>query len=418
MTFTTDKEEERVVLIGIYTPDSDLILDELERLADTAGAVVVGRMTQKRETFSRTHYFGKGKLNELKEMITETNATGVICDDELTASQMRQMSDVLGSKVMDRTLLILDIFAKHAVSAEGKVQVELAQLKYNLSHLTGLGKQLSRLGGGIGTRGPGEKKLETDRRQIRERIHELNRELKTIETHRETQRGKRQRKGIPVIALVGYTNSGKSTLMNQITDADVLVEDKLFATLDTTTRKISMPSGADYLFTDTVGFIRKLPHNLVNAFKATLDELKYADILIHVVDASDDEREEQMEAVYGVLSQLVDNGKPIITAFNKIDKENVSTPLPKDMCALKTVSVSAKEGAGMELLLLTIEETIKSFKSLIKVLIPYTEGHLVELIHKNCEPIHSEHTEAGVYIEAFANDEFRGRFKDYYFIKE
>ncbi len=300
--YNTGEEKEKVILIGIDYDnngyDAESCLDELYDLAKTAGADCVGRMIQKREGIHKAHYFGKGKLEELKAYIKETGATGIICDDELTANQMKNMEKILETKIMNRTLLILDIFAARAHSAEGKVQVELAQLKYSLSHLTGQGASLSRLGGGIGTRGPGEKKLETDRRNISDRISELNRELKEIEKHRKVLREKRMKNKIPVIALAGYTNAGKSTLMNSITNAGVLEEDKLFATLDTTTRKVKLPSGAEYLFTDTVGFIQKLPHNLIKAFKSTLEEDKYPDISLHLVDSSIISRYQNIKVVY------------------------------------------------------------------------------------------------------------------------
>lgn len=417
MIYETEKETERVILVGVDTGDGEFdtesCLDELGDLAKTAGAEVVGRLIQKREAINRATYLGKGKIEELKNYIEMVEATGIICDDELSQNQIRNLENTLDTKVMNRTLLILDIFAQRASSAEGKVQVELAQLKYNLAHLTGRGKEMSRLGGGIGTRGPGEKKLETDRRNISDRIADLNRELKEIERHRGVLREKRIETGVPVIALVGYTNAGKSTLLNTLTGAGVLAEDKLFATLDTTTRAVETESGAKYLFTDTVGFIQKLPHHLIKAFKATLEEAKYADILVHVVDASNPKRNEQMNTVYRTLKELGADNKPVITVYNKIDKENVEKPLFTDKMALETISISAKKGLNIDTLLEKTEEIIKSFKKSIKVLIPYNMGHLLSIIHGNCEITESENRAEGYYFELYADEEAENRLKDY-----
>lgn len=417
MLYDTEKEIERVVLVGIDTGDGEFdiesCLDELGDLAKTAGAEVVGRLIQKREAINRATYLGKGKIEELKIYIEMVEATGIICDDELNPNQIRNLENALNTKVMNRTLLILDIFAQRASSAEGKVQVELAQLKYNLAHLTGRGKEMSRLGGGIGTRGPGEKKLETDRRNIADRIADLNRELKEIEKHRGVLREKRMGTGVPVIALVGYTNAGKSTLLNTLTGAGVLAEDKLFATLDTTTRAVETESGAKYLFTDTVGFIQKLPHNLIKAFRATLEEAKYADILVHVVDASNSKRNEQMNIVYQTLKELGADNKPVITVYNKIDKEGVETPLFTDKRALETISISAKKGLNIDTLLSKTEEIIKSFKRSIKVIIPYNMGHLLSVIHGSCEITLSENRDEGYYFELYADDEVENRLKQY-----
>lgn len=414
--YDTDKEIEKVILVGIDNENSifgiDKCLDELEELCITAGAEVIGRLIQKREGIHSGHYIGKGKLEELKNLIEEKEATGIVCDDELTMTQIRNMENQLNTKVMNRTLVILDIFAKRASSSEGKLQVELAQLKYNLSHLTGQGKALSRLGGGIGTRGPGEKKLETDRRIIADRIIELNRQLKEIERHRQVIREKRLKNNIPIVALVGYTNAGKSTILNYLTDAKVLAEDKLFATLDTTARKLQLPLGNNCIFIDTVGFIQKLPHNLIKAFRATLEEIKYADILVHVVDSSNPARVEQIETVYKTLKELSCFNKPIIIAFNKIDRD-VERPFEFDDRAVRKVSFSAKTGEGMEEFLLTVDEVIKSFKSLVKVIIPYDKGYLVNILHDKSDIIEQQYREAGTYVEFYCNDEILGQFKDY-----
>ena len=416
-TYETKEEEEKVVLIGVDNDkdimDIDSSLNELEELVRTAGGIVIGKMVQKREGIHKAHYFGKGKIEELKAYVEELGANGVVCDDELTASQIRNMEKMLNIKVMNRTLVILDIFAKRASSAEGKVQVELAQLKYKLTHLTGQGTSLSRLGGGIGTRGPGEKKLETDRRNIADRIAELNRELKQIERHRQVVREKRLKNNMPIVAFVGYTNAGKSTLLNKITNAGVLAMDKLFATLDTTTRKIELDSGRDYLFTDTVGFIQKLPHNLVKAFRATLEETKYADILVHVVDCSNSAREQQMQIVYKTLKDLDCLNKPIITVFNKIDKENVEKPFPKDDFAIHTLEISAKKGLGIEKMLFTIEEVIKSFKKSISIVIPYEKSNIIGIIHGRCEVIKNENRDDGMFFEIFADEEMEARLKEF-----
>ena len=351
--FETEKEVERVILVavddGTNEFDAESCLDELEDLANTADAVVVGRMIQKLGAINRATYLGSGKIDELKAFAEMKDATGVICDDELSPVQIRNLENALNLKVMSRTLVILDIFAKRAMSAEGKVQVELAQLRYNLSHLTGRGKEMSRLGGGIGTRGPGEKKLEVDRRRIADRISDLNKNLKEIERHRSLLRENRNNQ-TPVIALVGYTNAGKSTLLNALTGAGVLAEDKLFATLDTTTRAVETQSGANYLFTDTVGFIQKLPHGLIKAFRATLEEAKYADLLVHVVDASNPKRREQMNTVYKTLAELGADKKPIVTVYNKIDKDDKKAENRKEI--VKTdkpiIKISAVTKEGIE----------------------------------------------------------------------
>lgn len=350
--------KEKVILVGVSTDDHDdteKSLDELEELALTAGAVTVGRVIQNLSQIHPVTYVGKGKLDEIKDLLWETEATGIICDDELSPIQLGNMEDALNTKIMDRTLIILDIFANRASTNEGKIQVELAQLKYRQSRLVGLGKSLSRLGGGIGTRGPGEKKLEMDRRLIKGRIAQLNRELKDVKRHREVTREQRSRNQVPVIAIVGYTNAGKSTLLNTLTGADVLEEDKLFATLDPTTRNLKLPSKQEVLLTDTVGFIRKLPHHLIEAFKSTLEEAKYADIILHVVDASNPQMDEQMYIVYETLMNLEVKNKPVITAFNKQDKVDGEVIL-RDFKADHVVNISAKTGEGLENLQNVIEE--------------------------------------------------------------
>lgn len=406
------KEEiEKVILVGVSVEDADdteKSLDELEELAKTAGAVTVGRVIQNREMIHPGTYVGKGKIDEIKELLWETEATGIICDDELSPVQLGNLQDALDTKVMDRTLIILDIFAARASTNEGKIQVELAQLKYRQSRLTGLGKSLSRLGGGIGTRGPGEKKLEMDRRLIKGRIAQLNRELKEVKRHREVTREQRNRTRIPVVAIVGYTNAGKSTLLNKLTGASVLSEDKLFATLDPTTRGLKLPSKQEVLFTDTVGFIRKLPHHLIEAFKSTLEEAKYADIILHVVDTSNPQMDEQMYIVYETFRNLGVEDKTIITAFNKQDKEGAETIL-RDFKADYVVRISAKTGFGFEELLGTIEKILRERKIEIERVYEYQEAGKIQLIRKYGELLAEEYREDGIYVRAFVPREIYGK---------
>ncbi len=405
------KETERVILVGVSVDDSDdteKSLDELEELAKTAGAVTVGRIVQNREQIHPGTYVGKGKLEEIKDMIWETEATGIICDDELSPVQLGNLQDELDTKIMDRTLIILDIFASRASTNEGKIQVELAQLKYRQSRLTGLGKSLSRLGGGIGTRGPGEKKLEMDRRLIKGRIAQLNRELKEVKRHREVTRDQRNRTRIPVIAIVGYTNAGKSTLLNKLTGASVLEEDKLFATLDPTTRGLKLPSKQEVLLTDTVGFIRKLPHHLIEAFKSTLEEAKYADIILHVVDTSNPQMDEQMYIVYETLRNLEVVDKTVITAFNKQDKMEAD-PVIRDFKADYTVKISAKTGYGLDMLQEVIETVLRERKIEIARLYDYNEAGKIQLIRKYGELLEEEYREDGVYVRAFVSKEIYGQ---------
>ena len=412
--------EERLIIFAVEQEsrkyqaaiEIDGSLDELEELIDTAGGAAVARITQKRPRIHPGHYFGKGKVGELKMMMDTYEATGVVCDDELSPAQLRNLESMLDAKVVDRTMVILDIFAGRALSGEGKIQVELAQLKYRLTRLTGQGVSMSRLGGGIGSKGPGEKKLETDRRYIKDRIDELNKEADEIKVHRELLRLQREKKGTPVVSLVGYTNSGKSTIINYLTDAGVLAEDKLFATLDTTTRKVSLPNSSEILLTDTVGFIQKLPHQLIQAFRATLEELQFADILLHVVDASSPKREEHMAVVYKTLEDLGCKDTPVITIFNKMDRD-IALPLPIDELARDTCEISAVSGMGMDGMLQKVEELLKTFRTSLKALIPYTEGSLVSWVHGRCEILTEEHTPEGVLLEVYVDEESAMRLGKY-----
>lgn len=401
--FKIEEVEEKVILVGVSLSDGDDAEDSLLELAElvkTAGAEVVGTAIQSRDSIHPGTYVGKGKLQEIRQMIIEFGATGIVCDDELSPAQIRNMEDELDTKVMDRTLIILDIFAARASTSEGKIQVELAQLKYRLSRLTGLGIALSRLGGGIGTRGPGEKKLEMDRRLIKNRIAQLNRELEEVRKHREVTRGQRSRNQTKVAAIVGYTNAGKSTLLNTMTNAQVLEEDKLFATLDPTTRNLKLDSGQEILLTDTVGFIRKLPHHLVEAFRSTLEEAKYADMIIHVVDASNPQKEKQMHIVYETLDMLGVKDKKIVTLFNKLDKVEENEIL-HDFKADKTLKISAKSGEGLTQFKEVLEEILREDKKLLEGIFPYNQGGQLTVIRKYGELLEEEYRENGIYVKAF-----------------
>ena len=406
--YEVEQETERVILVGVSQQDGDDAEDsvaELAELVETAGAVVVGTLIQKRENIHPGTYVGTGKVFELEELIEETGATGIVCDDELSPAQLKNLEEALKTKVMDRTLIILDIFAARASTSGGKIQVELAQLKYRLSRLSGLGRSLSRLGGGIGTRGPGEKKLEMDRRLINSRVAQLNRELKEVQRHREVNRQQRKRSGIPVVAVVGYTNAGKSTLLNHLTNAEVLEEDKLFATLDPTTRILELTNHQKVLMTDTVGFIRKLPHHLIDAFRSTLEEAKYADIILHVVDASNPQMDKQMYIVYDTLRNLEVEGKKIITAFNKTDRIGQPEPL-HDFRAERTVHISAKYGDGLEDLKNILEEILREEKDFLECTIPYRDAGVIQKIREKGELLSEEYREDGIFVRAWVPKEF------------
>ncbi len=406
--------EERVILVGVamqrQEEETKASLVELEALAKTAGAITIGSVIQNRERVHPGTYIGKGKIEELKNLIYELGATGIICDDELSPAQLKNLEFELDAKVIDRTILILDIFAKHAHTREGKIQVELAQLKYSLSRLAGLGASLSKLGGGIGTRGPGEKKLEMDRRYVRDRISFLKNELEEVKKHRELIREGRKRIGKPVLAIVGYTNAGKSTVLNQLTNAGVLQADKLFATLDPTTRNLCLPEGKEVMLTDTVGFVRKLPHHLIQAFKSTLEEAAFSDLLIHVVDCSNPQANKHIEVVYETLEKLGAGDKPVLTVFNKIDKEGADLCL-KDLKAFKSINISAKNKENFEEMLGIIEQKLLEDKILIKKIIPYQDGNILSAIRTYGQIIIERYENEGTYVEAYVDNVIASKYK-------
>lgn len=409
-----EKKAERVILVGVCVSgkeeETEDSLKELSELAATAGACCAGMIIQAREQMHPSTYVGKGKVAEIKDLLWETEATGIICDDELSPVQMKNLQDELDVKVMDRTLVILDIFAARASTSEGKIQVELAQLKYRQTRLTGFGAAMSRLGGGIGTRGPGEKKLEMDRRLIKSRIAALNRELKDVKRHREITREQRSRSYTPVAAIVGYTNAGKSTLLNTLTGAGILAEDKLFATLDPTTRKLKLPGGQELLLTDTVGFIGKLPHHLIDAFRSTLEEAKYADFILHVVDVSNPQMDRQMYTVYETLENLGVKDKPVVTIFNKLDRMEVPQII-RDFRADYTLSLSAKTGNGVPELLELLEAALRDRKVAVEELYSYADLSKLQLIRKFGELEEEEYREDGVFIRAYVPADLYERVK-------
>ncbi|MCR4656491.1 MAG: GTPase HflX [Lachnospiraceae bacterium] len=394
---------ERYILVAASTGDcesAEASLSELAMLVDTAGGKAVAKTVQSLDRINSATYVGKGKAEELTRLMEEFEADGIVCDDELTPVQIRNLSEITGKKVIDRTILILDIFAAHSRTAEGKLQVEMAQLKYRASHLTGAGQALSRLGGGIGTRGPGEKKLESDRRAIRKRISVLSGELEKLKKSRETARKRRMQSRIPVIAIAGYTNAGKSTLLNRLTSSDVPEEDKLFATLDPTTRSCILPGGGKVLFTDTVGFINKLPHHLIDAFRSTLEEAGFSDMILHVVDASDPECELHMKVVHDTLKELGVLDKPMITVFNKMDIVCDGVFL-RDPAADAVVKISAKDGEGIETLLSTVQDIILNGQTYINKIIGYSEAGIIERIRSTGYLIKEEYLPGGILVEAY-----------------
>ena len=406
-----DDIRERVILVGVDTEGGETAersLDELAELAATAGAEVTGRLIQTRECVHPATYIGRGKLIELKELLWETEATGIICDDELSSTQLGNLEEELDCKVLDRTLLILDIFAARAVSGEGKIQVELAQLRYRASRLSGLGRSLSRLGGGIGTRGPGEKKLEMDRRLIRERISRLKKELADVERHRELLRSQRNQSGMKVAALVGYTSAGKSSIENALTNAGILEDAMLFSTLDTTTRALQLDGTQEILLTETVGFIRKLPHHLIEAFKSTLEEAKYADIIIHVVDVSNPRMDEQMYVVYDTLRQMGAEGKPVITLFNKQDRLEKEES-HKDFQADYSIATSAKTGQGLDKLKAALLEIIRRDQIYVERLYPFADAGKIQMIRSKGQLLSEEYLPEGIQIKAYVPQDVYGK---------
>ena len=410
-TYENEQIEEKVILVGISEQDGDDAEDSLAELAElvkTAGAVVVGTLIQRRETIHPGTYVGTGKVDEIAQLLAATGATGIVCDDELSPAQMKNLESILATKVMDRTLIILDIFAARATTSEGKIQVELAQLKYRLSRLSGLGKTMSRLGGGIGTRGPGEKKLEIDRRLINDRIAQLNRELKEVVKHRDITRAKREKNDVPVVAIVGYTNAGKSTLLNHLTDAEVLEEDKLFATLDPTTRMLELDGHQQVLLTDTVGFIRKLPHHLIEAFKSTLEEAKYADYIFHVVDASNPQMDKQMHIVYETLDRLGVKNKKIVTLFNKLDQRTEEEPL-QDFRADHILMISAARNEGLDKIKDLLQEMLREDKVYVERVVPYAQAGIIQLVREKGELVSEEYVPEGIAIKAYVPMEVYGK---------
>ena len=414
----------KAVLVGIVTRDTngeevEKELDELARLLDTAGGEEVARLVQNKETPDPRTVIGSGKIWELSELCRNNGVKLVVFDAELSPSQIRNIEDDLGDdiSVIDRSMLILDIFALHATTGEGKLQVELAQLRYTAPRLIGKGTELSRLGGGIGTRGPGESKLESDRRHMKRRIVALESELEELEKNRMTMRASRDRSQIPQIAIVGYTNAGKSTLLNTLTDAGILAENKLFATLDPTTRKLKLPCGETVLLTDTVGFIRKLPHHLVKAFKSTLDEAVYADILMIVIDAHDDEAKAQLEVTETLLAELGAAGKPTIYVYNKCDL-GVSSELPSYVANNEdpnhiVCAISAKSGQGIDTLLEKVEEIIHQGKSKVTFVIPNSEQGALNILYKNATVESVDYGYEGVTVVATVDQKVRGMLKKY-----
>ena len=408
--------QERAVLVGLnadcFRADqiaTDETLEELEALLETAGGFCTGKVLQNRHTPDAHSFIGEGKAQEVRMLVEFTNSTMVVFDNELSPGHIRALEEILGVTVLDRSALILDIFAQRAKTREGRLQVELAQYKYLLPRLSGMGKSLSRQGGGIGTRGPGETKLESDRRHIRERITRLERELEQVRQVRSVQRERRMKNSVPVVAIVGYTNAGKSTLLNQLTDAGIPANNRLFDTLDTTSRQLTVSDNLDVILSDTVGFIAKLPHHLVDAFRATLEELEYADLLLHVIDSADPNREEHIAVVEKLIAKLAKPGTQVLRCYNKaelVSPEDI--PVGDDV-----VKMSAKLGVGMEALLKAIERTLGHSRHHITVTLPYSMGGMVETLHNNAQVLSTEYTGDGIVVETVVDDILYGRLKAY-----
>ena len=408
--------QERAVLVGLnadcFRADqtaTDETLEELEALLETAGGFCTGKVLQNRHTPDAHSFIGEGKAQEVRMLVEFTNSTMVVFDNELSPGHIRALEEILGVTVLDRRALILDIFAQRAKTREGRLQVELAQYKYLLPRLSGMGKSLSRQGGGIGTRGPGETKLESDRRHIRERITRLERELEQVRQVRSVQRERRMKNSVPVGAIVGYTNAGKSTLLNRLTDAGIPANNRLFDTLDTTSRQLTVSDNLDVILSDTVGFIAKLPHHLVDAFRATLEELEYADLLLHVIDSADPNREEHIAVVEKLIAKLAKPGTQVLRCYNKaelVSPEDI--PVGDDV-----VKMSAKLGVGMEALLKAIERTLGHSRHHITVTLPYSMGGMVETLHNNAQVLSTEYTGDGIVVETVVDDILYGRLKAY-----
>ncbi len=407
---------ERAVLVGLnadcFRQDqtaTDETLEELEALLETAGGFCTGKILQNRHTPDPHSFIGEGKAQEVRMLVEFTGSTMVVFDNELSPSNIRALEEIIGVTVLDRSALILDIFAQRAKTKEGRLQVELAQYQYLLPRLSGMGASLSRQGGGIGTRGPGETKLESDRRHIRERINRLQSELEQVRQVRSVQRERRMKNSVPVVAIVGYTNAGKSTLLNQLTGAGIPANNRLFDTLDTTSRQLTVSDTLDVVLSDTVGFIAKLPHHLVNAFRATLEELEYADLLLHVIDAADENREEHIEVVEKLIEKLAKPGTPVLRCYNKADlvsREDI--PVGEDV-----VAMSAAKGTGMDQLLAAIEKALDQKRHHVKVTLPYSMGGMVETLHNNAQVISVDYSADGIEIETILDEILYGRLKDY-----
>lgn len=408
--------QERAVLVGLnadcFSADqtaTETSMEELEALLETAGGFCTGKVLQNRHTPDAHCFIGEGKALEVKMLVEATGSTMVIFDNELSPGNIRALEEIVGVTVIDRSALILDIFAQRAKTKEGRLQVELAQYQYLLPRLSGMGKSLSRQGGGIGTRGPGETKLESDRRHIRDRINRLREELEAVRKVRGVQRERRMKNAIPVVAIVGYTNAGKSTLLNQLTGAGIPANNRLFDTLDTTSRQLSVSDNLDVILSDTVGFIAKLPHHLVEAFQATLEELEYADMLLHVIDASDENREDHIAVVEKLIGKLAKPGTPVLRVYNKADLVSPEEiPLGEDV-----VAVSAKTGGNMDGLLRAIESTLNYARHHVTLLLPYAQGGLVETLHDGAQVLRVEYTGEGIAVETIVDEILYGRLRDY-----
>ena len=409
--------QERAVLVGLnadcFTKEqtaTDASLEELEALLETAGGFCTGKVLQNRHTPDSHSFIGEGKAEEVRMLVEATESTMVVFDNELSPGHIRALEDILGVTVLDRSALILDIFAQRAKTKEGRLQVELAQYKYLLPRLSGMGVSLSRQGGGIGTRGPGETKLESDRRHIRERIARLQSELEQVRQVRSVQRERRMKNSVPVVAIVGYTNAGKSTLLNQLTDAGIPANNRLFDTLDTTSRQLSVSDTLDVILSDTVGFISKLPHHLVDAFRATLEELEYADLLLHVIDSADPDREAHIQVVDSLIAKLSKPGTPVLRLYNKADLVSPEDiPIGEDV-----VAISAKKGTGTEKLLSAIEKALGHSRRHIEVLLPYSMGGMLDTLHNNAQVLNVDYTDKGILVDAVVDPILYGRLKEYF----